>query len=167
MEIKKYDQFVNEAKKDDAKEEIVQMLKKKPTVTKTNNYWPTEKGIYSQAAMISYLKDKYTNHQVLGGLHDLNTDKKSGIKSIMVRNYHYKENYPYYYMDMTEEEAKKVKDSYEEKNEIISKEKKKVVKKEEPKKEEPKKEPKKASKKEDKKDVKKATPKKRELKSSK
>ena len=121
MEVKKYFQFINEAKKDDAKEEILKMLEDKPTVKMSNDNWPTEKGIYSQAGMIRFLKDKYTNHQVLGGLHDIKNDKKSGLKHVMVKNYYYNESYPYYYIGLTEEEANKIKESYEEKNEVVNK----------------------------------------------
>jgi len=121
MEVKRYNQFINEAKKDDAKEEIISMLNANPTVTMSNDMWPTEKGIYSQAGMIRYLKDKYNNNQVLNALHDIKNDKKSGIKHIMVKNYYYNENYPYYYIGLTEAEAKEAKEKYEEKNEVVNK----------------------------------------------
>ena len=121
MEVKKYFQFINEAKKDDAKEEILKMLEEKPTVKMSNDNWPTEKGLYSQSGFIRHLKDKYTNHQVLNALHDIKNDKKIGLKHVMVKNYCYNESYPYYYLDITAEEANKIKDSYEEKNEVINK----------------------------------------------
>lgn len=121
MEVKRYNQFINEAKKDDAKEEILKMLNSNPTVTMSNDKWPTEKGIYSQAGMIRYLKDKYNNNQVLNALHDIKNDKKSGIKHIMVKNYYYNESYPYYYIGLTEAEAKEAKEKYEEKNEVVNK----------------------------------------------
>ena len=121
MEIKKYDQFLNEAKKDDAKEEILKMLKSKPTITMSNENWPTEKGIYSQAGMIRHLKDQYTTQQVLNALHDIKNDKSVDIKFIRVMNYKYNEPYPYYYLGLTEAEAKDIKEKYEEKNEVVNK----------------------------------------------
>lgn len=121
MEVKRYNQFINEAKKDDAKEEILKMLKGNPTVTMSSEKWPTEKGIYSQAGIIRHLKDKYNNNQVLNALHDIKNDKESGIKHIMVKNYHYGSNYPYYYIGLSEAEAKEAKEKYEEKNEVANK----------------------------------------------
>ncbi len=121
MEVKRYNQFINEAKKDDAKEEILKMLNSNPTVTMSSKNWPTEKSAYSQAGIIAYLKGKYTTDQVLNALHDLKADKKVGVKHILVKNYHYNENYPYYYIGLTEAEAKDAKEKYEEKNEVDNK----------------------------------------------
>lgn len=121
MEVKKYFQFVNEAKKDDAKEEILKMLESKPTVKMSNDNWPTEKGLYSQAGIIRHLKGQFTNHQVLNALHDIKNDKKIGLKHVMVKNYYYNESYPYYYLGLSEKEANETKESYEEKNEVINK----------------------------------------------
>jgi hypothetical protein len=122
MEVKRYDSFITEAKKDDAKEEIIKMLNSKPTVTMSNENWPTEKDIYTQAGVCRYLKDKYTSSQVLGALNDIKNDKKIELKSIRVKNFHYNENYPYFYLGLSEEEAQKVKEKYEEKNEVANKE---------------------------------------------
>lgn len=121
MEVKRYDQFINESKKDDAKEEILKMLDSKPTVTMSSEKWPTEKGMYTQAGIIKHLKDKYTNHQVLNALHDIKNDKKIALKHLTIKNYHYNENYPYYYIGLSEAEAKEIKDKYEEKNEVANK----------------------------------------------
>ncbi len=142
--VQKYTEFINEAKKDDAKAEIIKMLDSKPTITMSSDKWPTEKGIYSQSAIIKFLKGKFTTDQVLGGLNDLNNDKKSDLKNIKVKNYYYNETYPYYFMGLTEDEAKKAKESYEEKNEVTNKgaiDKKKAVTKMAAKKEEEKKRP--------------------------
>jgi hypothetical protein len=121
MEVKKYGEFINESKKDDAQSEIIKMLEDKPTVTMSSEKWPTEKGIYSQAGIIKFLKGKFSNNQVLNALHDIKNDKKIGLKSIKVKNFEYNENYPYYYLGLSESEAKDIKDKYEEKNEIDNK----------------------------------------------
>lgn len=121
MELKRYGQFINEAKKDDAKEEIVKMLNSKPTVTMSGEEWPTEKDMYTQAGIIKHLKDKYNNNQILNALHDLKNDKKADVKHILVKNYNYDKNYPYYYSGLTDAEAKSAKSKYEEKNEIDNK----------------------------------------------
>lgn len=121
MEVKRYNQFVNEAKKDDAKADLLSMFEKKPTVTMSSEKWPTEKGIYSQSGMINYLKGKFTSGQVLNALHDLKNDKKVALKHISVKNHRYNESYPYYYIGLSEAEAKDLKEKYEDANEASNK----------------------------------------------
>jgi hypothetical protein len=98
------------------------MLKNKPTVTKLSSKWPTEKGIYSQSGMIAYLKPLgYNEDAVLSALNMIQNDKKSEVEYIKVKNFVYKESYPYYYIGLSKEEASKIKEEYEEKNDVSNK----------------------------------------------
>ena len=123
MSIINYTEFaILEAKKqkEDAKAAIIQMLKDKPTVTKTSNAWPTEKGIYSQAGIISHLISKYTKGDILAAISDLKE-----VKHISVKNIKYNTSYPYYYT-CSKEEATKIKDKYEEEGKENNKPKEKA-----------------------------------------
>ena len=134
MEIIKYSEFfkVNEArvKKEEVVTELVDMLKKKPNVEMDK--LPNERGLYGLAGMKKYLSKKYTSHQVSLALHDLQNDKKSGLKSVYVKIAHWNKPMPYWYMDMTEAEVAKLKKEYE--AEDISKNKESLEKEKENKK---------------------------------
>jgi hypothetical protein len=111
MDIIKYNDFLLlEAKKQKGEVEkaILDLLNKKPTIEK-GEFWPNEKGIYSQSTLIMQLKDEFTGIQVGNALADL----KGKINTISVKNIKYKHSYPYYYTDLTKEEAEKIKDKYE------------------------------------------------------
>jgi hypothetical protein len=113
MEVIKFSDFlINEAKvqKDEVKKAILDFLKEKPTINATNKNWPTQKGIYLQGSIVKHLS-KYNSTTVLNSLADLSSDKE--IESIRVKNIEYKHTYPYYYIDLSKEEANKIKDKYE------------------------------------------------------
>lgn len=124
MDIINFTEFsILEAKKqkEDAKAAIIQMLNDKPTVTKSNNAWPTEKGIYSQSGIISHLMGKYAKSDILAAISDLGKE----ISSINVKNFKYNSSYPYYYT-CSKEEATKIKDKYETENKENNKPKEKA-----------------------------------------
>jgi hypothetical protein len=125
MDIIKYNDFlVLEAKKQKGEVEkaILDFLDKKPSIKK-GEFWPDEKGIYSQATLIMQLKDEFNSTQITNAIPDL----KSKINSISVKNTKYKHSYPYYYINLTKEEAEKIKSEYEAEDKEINKDK--VVKK--------------------------------------
>jgi len=111
MDIIKYNDFLLlEAKKEKGEVEkaVLDLLKKKPSVEK-GEFWPNEKGIYSQSTIMMQLKDQFSSLQVGNAIVDL----KGKINSISVKNVRYNNSYPYYYTDLTKEEAEKIKDKYE------------------------------------------------------
>jgi len=115
MEIQKYSDFIlNEARVNKAEvvKDLVDMLKKKPHVEMDK--LANERGLYGLAGMKKYLSGKYTSIQVDNALHDLQNDKKSGLKSVYVKVSHWNKSMPYWYMDLTEAEVKKLKEEYEE-----------------------------------------------------
>lgn len=134
MGVVKYSDFlILEAKKqkEEVEQGILGMLDKKPEV-ETSKWWPNEKGIYSQAGIIRYFKDRFTDSQISGALNDLG----SKIKHINVKNSEYKSNYPYYFVGLSSDEANKIKAKYEEEDKEKLKAKpaaKKPVAKEKPK----------------------------------
>jgi hypothetical protein len=130
MKIDRYAEFlINEAAKAvETSLEILKMLEDKPSVALNNEKWPDEKDLYSQPGIIKFFEGKYSTDQVLAGLHALKNDKKSGLKNLSVKNFFYNESLPYYYVGMNMEEAKDVKDEYENKSEADTK---KVTKKQE------------------------------------
>src|ERR1035437_6067158 len=131
MQIRKYQDFVNEAKKAGKKEpvekkekvpavkklpgekkekakklvdDIVNMLKSKPSVDMTND-WPTEKYAYSLAGIKKYMKGKdYTTTEVDDAMYRIANDKelkdvKEEIEHVMVEVAKYGERYPYYFIE--------------------------------------------------------------------
>lgn len=115
MEIQKYSDFIlNEARVNKAEvvKDLVDMLKKKPHVEMDK--LANERGLYGLAGMKKYLSGKYTTSQVDNALHDLQNDKKSGLKSVYVKVSHWNKSMPYWYMDMNEAEVEKMKKQYEE-----------------------------------------------------
>ncbi len=111
MSIINFTEFaILEAKKqkEDIKSAIHKMFKDKPTVTKTSNAWPTEKGIYSQSGIISHLSGEYPKADIVAAISDLGKE----IQHISVKNFKYNSSYPYYY-SCSKEEATKIKDGYE------------------------------------------------------
>lgn len=127
MEIKKYSDFIlNEARvaKDEVKEALIDMLKKKPKVEMTT--LPDEKGIYSLAGLKSHLGEKYNNTAIGNALIDLQNDKKSGLGVVSAYISVWKKKVPYWYIGLTEAEAKKIATQYE--KEEAEKNKKQVTK---------------------------------------
>lgn len=127
MEIQKYSDFIlNEARvtKDEVKEALVDMLKRKPKVEMKT--LPDEKNIYSLSGLKAHLGSKYTGTAIGNALGDLQGDKKSGLKVVSAFISIWKEKIPYFYMDLTESEAKKIATQYE--KEEAEKNKKQVTK---------------------------------------
>jgi predicted MPP superfamily phosphohydrolase len=125
MEIQKCSDFINEARvsKDQVVADLLTMLKEKPNVEMTK--LANERGIYSLSGMKSYLS-KYNSTSVGNALQDLQNDKKSGLKTISVKVSVWNEMVPYWYIGLTEDKAKKLKEQYEE--EELNKNKKSVDK---------------------------------------
>lgn len=133
--IRKYDEFVNESKKEDCIEALKKMLKSKPKVSlgkptdkRFNDFsenYPDVKGIYSLASMKRYLTGKgFTKNNVDKALVDLQKDKEYDLKSINVKNYLYKnQNVPHYYIDLTKQEATEIKKDLEGKSKEMNKKK--------------------------------------------
>jgi hypothetical protein len=114
MEIQKYSDFIiNEArvKKEEIIDKLLDLFKKKPHVEMDR--LSNEKGLYSLSGMKKYLSN-YTTLQVDQALHDIRNDKSIDLKVIRVFINVWDESIPYYYMDLTEAEAKKIKSEYEE-----------------------------------------------------
>ena len=118
--VLKYSQFINEAKKDKNAlvELLVKMLKDKQKI-EMGKAFPTEKGAYTIAGIKKYFSEHgMTKDNADDALYYINNDKefkdvKSKLKHFSAKNSHYNENYPYYYMDLNEDEAKKVKQTIE------------------------------------------------------
>lgn len=113
MEIQKCSDFINEARvsKDQVVSDLTAMFKEKPNVEMTK--LANERGIYSLSGMKKYLS-KYNPTSVGNALQELQNDKKSGLKVISVKVSVWNEMTPYWYIGLTEEKAKKLKDEYEE-----------------------------------------------------
>ena len=117
--IRKYYEFINEAaKKEEAKAELLKMFNSNPTVKAKDKSkgWVDRKHIYDMAAISSHMKDKgFTSNQADSALQDLKKDKEVEIKHILVKNWHYKENHPHYYLatKVTADDAKKQKEKME------------------------------------------------------
>ena len=132
--ILKFTEFINEARK--SKKEITDVLgelfSKKPAVKVSDK---TQKGIYSLAGIIQYFKDNGMSSQnATDALYhfdkefakrekeELNktTDDKNAkeeltkkIKNVSVEDSKLGKKYPYYYVDLTKEEADKIKSELE------------------------------------------------------
>lgn len=139
MKIRRFDDFITEAKKDKntVVELFVKLLKEKPLVKLDSKSFPDERGIYSLAGIKKYFKEHgCTNADADDAIYHIEATKefktKYKVGYIKVKNHHYNESYPYYYIDMTEDQANKVKESLEK----MSQEKSKpmIAKKEEVKK---------------------------------
>jgi hypothetical protein len=118
--VLKYSQFINESKKDKNTmvDLLVKMLKDKPKIEMGKNF-VTEKDAYSIAGIKKYFVDHgMTKDNADDALYQIHNDKefkdiKSKLKRFSAKNYHYNQSYPYHYMDLTTEEASKLKEKYE------------------------------------------------------
>jgi hypothetical protein len=138
--ILKFTEFLFEARGKN-KEELVNLLFKfleqKPKVERTGNY-PSEKGAYCRASVKQYFRENgFTSDDADSAFYYIANDKtkKEKLKSFSAKNYHYDENVPYYYTDLTESEAQKIKAKLEEDSKEMSKgetEKREAVKKKAP-----------------------------------
>jgi hypothetical protein len=132
--ILKFTDFINEARK--SKKEITDLLgelfSKKPAVKVSDK---TQKGIYSLAGIIQYFKDNGMSSQNAtdalyhfdkefekrekGELNKTADDKNDKeltktIKNVSVDDSKLCKKYPYYYVDLTKEQADKIKSELEE-----------------------------------------------------
>ena len=106
--IKKYFDFINEAKKapGEKKEkatelvaEIIKMLNSCPTVEMTND-WPNEKHAYTLAGIKKYMKTKdFTATEVDDAMTKIANDKESDVENVKVEVAKYNEEYPYYFIE--------------------------------------------------------------------
>ena len=131
--ILKFTDFINEARK--SKKEITDVLgelfSKKPAVKVSDK---TQKGIYSLAGIIQYFKDNGMSSQnatdalyhfdkefakrekeELNKTTDDKNDKKltKKIKNVSVEDSKLGKKYPYYYVDLTKEQADEIKSELE------------------------------------------------------
>ena len=131
--ILKFTDFINEARK--SKKEITDVLgelfSKKPAVKVSDK---TQKGIYSLAGIIQYFKDNGMSSQnatdalyhfdkefakrekeELNKTTDDKNDKKltKKIKNVCVEDSKLGKKYPYYYVDLTKEQADEIKSELE------------------------------------------------------
>lgn len=114
MEVQKFSDFLlNEARtnKKDVVDELLDMFKKKPNVEMKGI--ANERGIYSLAGMKAYLS-KYSSLIVNQAFTDVQNDKKIDLKSIRVKVAKWDESIPYWYIGLTEDQAKKLKEEYQE-----------------------------------------------------
>lgn len=126
MKIANYNDFlILEARKSKAEIEtaVIEFIKKDSKV-ETGKGWPNEKSLYSLSTIIKALKDDFKSEQVANAI----TSCKE-IKSINVKVPKYG-SYPYYYIGLSESDAKEIKENYEKEVEGESKPTKKVVTKE-------------------------------------
>lgn len=122
--------LLNEARvnKQEIIEAILDILNKKPLI-KTNKQsgssstaMPDEKGMYSIGTLKRELAKDYTALQVLSALHDLQNDKKLGLKHKAVYISNWKESIPYYFLGLSDAEAEKIKSKYEKEEKELNKE---------------------------------------------
>ncbi len=114
MEVQKFSDFLlNEARtnKKEVVDELLEMFKKRPNVEMKGI--ANERGIYSLAGMKTYLS-KYSNVIVNQAFTDIQNDKKIDLKSIRVKVAKWDESIPYWYIGLSEDQAKKLKEEYQE-----------------------------------------------------
>jgi hypothetical protein len=121
-DVLKFEEFIKEAKeaqdkvesKKDKSVELLTKLLKSKTKIEMSDKWPTEQGIYSLSGVKRYFKDNgLTNNDADQAVNKLQGDKKSGIKSVKVKNFHYGETYPYFYISLSDSEATEAKKKME------------------------------------------------------
>jgi len=113
--ILKFTDFINEARK--SKKEITdalgELFSKKKAVKVSDK---TQKGIYSLAGIIQYFKDNEMSSQnATDALHAYQNDKELNktLKYVSVKDFKSGRSNPYYYIDLTKEEADKIKSDLE------------------------------------------------------
>ena len=130
MSIQRYSDFIGEARKnkDESVSALLDMFKNKPKVEmndkredKLGKLADQEGGLYSLSGMHKYLDSK-EGMDVSGALYTLQNDKNVDIKSINVRVSIWNEDIPYWYTDISKEEAVKLKAKYEKQDKEINKE---------------------------------------------
>jgi|GEM_PF-3421184 len=114
MKIQRFSDFLNEAKKvkGECAAAILDMLKKKPTVTMDK--YPDESGMYSLAGIKKYLSNDFKNSEIGNSLGDIQSDKNVDLKTTRIKNLLYKKNdIVYWYIDLDKEKVDKLKVEYE------------------------------------------------------
>lgn len=114
MEVQKFSDFLlNEARtnKKEVVDELLDMFKKRPNVEMKGI--ANERGIYSLAGMKTYLS-KYSNVIVNQAFTEIQNDKKIDLKSISVKVAKWGESIPYWYIGLSADQAKKLKEEYQE-----------------------------------------------------
>jgi hypothetical protein len=109
--VLKYEKFL-ESKKDDLVELLTKLFTDKPLVKTKSEFYPDEKGAYSLSGIKNYFVSKGKSKDgAEQAVFTLKNDKKVDLKHFELNNPLYGKN-PYYYMDMTNEEADKIKSDY-------------------------------------------------------
>jgi hypothetical protein len=116
--VLKYSQFINEAKKDKNSmvDLLMKMLKDKPKVELSGS---TEKDAYTRAGMKKYFEEHGMSKDNLDDvLYTIANDKefkevKAKLKDFSAKNFKYNQTVPYYYIDLSAEEIKAVKERIE------------------------------------------------------
>jgi len=116
--IFKFHEFLAEARKDKKSltDLLEDLLTKKPSV-KVGDV--SQKGIYSLSGIINFFKDNgMTLQNATDAIYAYQNDRglKGKMKSVSIKDFKNKSSYPYYYMDLTEAEANKIKEEIESKN---------------------------------------------------
>lgn len=113
--ILKYGDFITEAKAKDKGaivDLLIKLLEEKPKVTLSGKTFPDEKDAYTLAGIKKYFRDHgFTSEDADDAFYYLGQDKtkKDKVKHFRAKNFHYDENYPYHYVDLTAAEVEKVK----------------------------------------------------------
>lgn len=95
-------------------EEIINMLKTKPEVIKSNNFWPKESGLYSISGIKAHMKKLgYTNDQTDQALYQISNSKESLLGVANIWNKEYKKTYPYFYLGLDIEDINNLTKIYE------------------------------------------------------
>ena len=124
--ILKFNEFVNESKASEKKDKntdiVISMLKDKPVVKIESETYPDQKDAYSLAGIKKYCKEKgVSSADVDAVINKLQNDKESDLKTIKIKNFHYNEMNPHFYIGLTEDKVKKVKDDLEAESKEMSK----------------------------------------------
>jgi hypothetical protein len=92
--------------------DIIQMLKDRPLVETSEN-WPNENGLYSLSGIKKYMRSKgYTNDMVDQAIYHIENDNNLKLNCVKIKNKKYKENYPYFYIDIEEKELEQFINEY-------------------------------------------------------
>lgn len=92
--------------------EIYKMLQDRPEV-KTSENWPNENVLYSIAGIKKYMLSKgYTSDMTDQAMYQI-ANSKDKLSYINVYNNRYKENYPYFYANLNNDEVQEAKALYE------------------------------------------------------
>ena len=114
MEVQKFSDFLNEARtnKADVITDLVSVFKSKPNI-EMKSLANERGGLYSMAGLKNHLSGKYSSAIIDGAFHDLSNDKTSDMKHLYVKVAAWGESIPYYYIGISDDQAKKLKTSYE------------------------------------------------------